>query len=176
MLALPAGSPAGAQDGADAPTLQQHFAAWTLLCFPPRTPSGPRLLDPEAQVTKPACQVEQPVRLKDEAKVAAVVRVRLLGPKRQAFLLFVLPPNADPRTGLSFAVGEQGEREQVRIRNCTPNECVAARTLDADLLAALGKARSLLIGFRPGGKSVAALLALDGFAEAYRALLQNDGR
>ncbi|MFO1059297.1 MAG: invasion associated locus B family protein [Dongiaceae bacterium] len=175
-LALLAPRPAAAEDAPGAPTLQQHFAAWTLGCYPPRPPTGPRLLEPEAQSTRQACQIEQPVRLADQDKVAAVVRVRLLGPKRQPFLLFVLPPNTDPKTGLSFAVGEQGDAEQVRIRNCTPRECVAARTLDEDLLERLGHAESLLIGFRPGGKSVAALLALAGFTEAYRALLANDGR
>lgn len=169
-LALAAGRAAAG----DAPLLQQRFQAWTLVCYPPRQPTGPRLLDPEAQVTRPGCQIEQPVRLSDAAKVAAVVRVRLLGPKRQPFLLFVLPPNADQKAGLSYAVGEAGEREVVRIRECTPSECVAAQTLDIDLLDALGGAKSLLIGFRPGGKAVAALVALAGFTEAYAALLQTE--
>jgi invasion protein IalB len=171
LLSLLAG-PAVAEE--DAPMLQQHFAAWLLVCYPARQPTGPRLLDPEAQVTRPGCQIEQPVRLSDQDKVAAVVRVRLLGPKRQPFLLFVLPPNADRGAGLSYAVGEEGDREVVRIRECTPRECVAAQTLDDDLRDALGRAKSLLIGFRPGGKAVAALVALAGFSEAYAALLQTE--
>jgi invasion protein IalB len=176
LLALLAGTARAAEDVPDAPTLQRQFEAWMLVCYPPRTATGPRLLDPEAQATRPACQIEQPVRLRDQAKVAAVVRVRLLGPKRQPFLLFVLPPNADRKAGLSYAIGEEGSRELVRIRECTPRDCVAAQTLDDDLLEALGHAKSLLIGFRPDDTTVAALVALAGFPDAYAALVQADGR
>jgi invasion protein IalB len=166
MVAL-AGVPAAAQQG---PTSSQRFNAWRLDCFAPKEKPTEGVAALEAQQARSNCQMQQEIRLQsDPSKVAAIVRVRLLGADRQPFLLFVLPPNAQADLGISYAI-DGAEPFKVRIRECTAQQCVAALLLDGQRLYALRNGKQITVGFKVGGTSIAAVIALDGFAAAYAGL------
>ena len=161
------GLPAAAQT----PESSRTFKAWRLECFPPKAKAT---AGTDAFETRPPagsnCQMQQEIRLQgDRARVAAIARVRLFGPERTPFLLLLLPPNAETDLGVIYAVDEAAPLK-IRVRECTPQNCVAALQLDADRLDALRQGNRLAVGFKVGGTSIAAQIALDGFAAAYAGL------
>jgi invasion protein IalB len=104
----------------------------------------------------------------DNKTVSLAVRVRFFDP-RQATLMFILPPDTDKKSKVSYAI-DTGPSATLQTLDCDNRICLATAALEDRLLTMLRGGTRLLVRYRVGGEPYAVPISLVGFTLAYAAL------
>ena len=147
----------GAQKAAPA-RQGDRFGDWTLACEAP----GPARI---------RCAAVQELTLEDGA--ARILRLTLgrLGARGEMALVALLPLGIYLPSGVALKV-DGGRQIPMRMQTCARAGCEAALRVDAALLAALKRGRTLFVGFKGGPEAgtVTVPASLAGISRAIAAL------
>ncbi|MGE0667258.1 MAG: invasion associated locus B family protein [Sphingomonadales bacterium] len=152
---VPAQAPAPTKPQAPgAPSVQQAYGAWTLICAPARTGGE-------------VCEVQQ-AALNDKGQTVAVAALMRKGSELD--LRIDLPIGVYLRKNPVLQVDKGAARDGLSYLRCTPRVCIARMTITASLLDALRRGGELAVTFnRSSRQTASATFSLKGFPDAEKA-------
>ena len=128
----------GAKPAAPAAGQSQIFKSWALDCLAPKTGPG---------AGKRACFIHYEAHDRTDPKqIAARAVIRYGGNPRKLVLIFQLPPNTIPASGLSFVI-DRGKPHPAPIQACVTKFCYGALEFSADLVAEAKAGQQLMLSF-----------------------------
>ena len=146
-----------------------NFGQWRLICV-----RGPTLATPgesASSVTAAnACRINLELRVDERPnEVIVSANLRLVGPLRQPALMLRLPGTFNTGNAIALDLGER--ILETTVRDCAPEECMAASTLSDSDWNYLTTAKSMKVIFPlAGGQSAFVNLPVEGLADAAAAL------